>query len=285
VAANGGRDQYRACAADRRAVRRLRRPKPAKLARCPRLREAVESKLERRWSPQQIAAWLKVSYPDDPEMRVSHETIYLSLFVQSKGALRKELARYLRQGRARRRPRGLSVMNGQGQLRGTVHISQRPAEASDRAVPGHWEGDLLFGKRSSTVATLVERKSRFVMLVGLPVAHTADVVADALADAITRLPGRLRRSITWDQGKEMAEHARFSVAAGVPVYFCDPHSPWQRGSNENTNGLLRQYFPRSTDFRALTQRDLDAVAAELNDRPRQTLGWKSPCQALDEALR
>jgi IS30 family transposase len=285
VAANGGRDQYRACAADRRAVRRMRRPRPAKLARCPRLREAVESKLELRWSPQQIAAWLRISYPDDPEMRVSHETIYLSLFVQSKGALRKELARYLRRGRARRRPRGLSVMNGQGQLRGTVHISQRPAEASDRAVPGHWEGDLLFGTRSSTVATLVERKSRFVMLVHLPGGHTADVVADALADAITSLPSQLRRSITWDQGKEMAGHARFSVATGVPVYFCDPHSPWQRGSNENTNGLLRQYFPRSTDFRALTQRDLDAVAAELNDRPRQTLGWKSPCQALDEALQ
>jgi IS30 family transposase len=285
VAANGGGGRYRACAADRRAVRLMRRPKPAKLARCPRLREAVESKLELRWSPQQIAAWLRISYPDDPEMRVSHETIYLSLFVQSKGALRKELARYLRRGRARRRPRGLSVMNGQGQLRGTVHISQRPAEASDRAVPGHWEGDLLFGTRSSTVATLVERKSRFVMLVHLPGGHTADVVADALAEAITSLPSQLRRSITWDQGKEMAEHARFSVAADVPVYFCDPHSPWQRGSNENTNGLLRQYFPRSTDFRALTQRDLDAVAAELNDRPRQTLEWKSPCQALDEALR
>ncbi len=285
VAANGGRDQYRACAADRRAVRRMRRPRPVKLARCPRLREAVESKLELRWSPQQIAAWLRISYPDDPEMRVSHETIYLSLFVQSRGALRKELARYLRRGRARRRPRGLSVNNGQGQLRGTVHISQRPAEASDRAVPGHWEGDLLFGTRSSTVATLVERKSRFVMLVHLPGGHTAGVVADALADAITSLPSQLRRSITWDQGKEMAGHARFSVATGVPVYFCDPHSPWQRGSNENTNGLLRQYFPRSTDFRALTQRDLDAVAAELNDRPRQTLGWKSPCQALDEALR
>jgi len=285
VAANGGRGRYRACAADRRAVRLIRRPKPARLAACPRLREAVEGKLELRWSPQQIAAWLKISYPDDPEMRVSHETIYLSLFVQSRGALRKELARYLRRGRARRRPRGLSVMNGQGQLRGTVHISQRPAEASDRAVPGHWEGDLLFGTRSSTVATLVERTSRFVMLVSLPNSHTAGVVADALADAITTLPSQLRRSLTWDQGKEMAEHARFSVAAGVPVYFCDPHSPWQRGSNENTNGLLRQYFPRSTDFRALTQRDLDAVAAELNDRPRQTLGWKSPCQALDEALR
>jgi len=243
VAANGGRGRYRACAADRRAVRLLRRPKPARLARCPRLREAVESKLELRWSPQQIAAWLKISYPDDPEMRVSHETIYLSLFVQSKGALRKELARYLRRGRARRRPRGLPVMNGQGQLRGTVHISGRPAEASDRAVPGHWEGDLLSGTRSSTVATLVERKSRFVMLVGLPGSHTADVVADALADAITSLSSQLRRSLTWDQGKEMAEHARFSVATGVPVYFCDPHSPGQRGSNENTNGLLRQYFP------------------------------------------
>src|SRR6266536_202969 len=162
---------------------------------------------------------------------------------RSRGALRKELARYLRSGRARRRPRGLSVMNGQGQLRGTVHISQRPAEASDRAVPGHGEGDLVFGTRSSTVATLVERKSRFVMLVRLPGSHTADVVADALAEAIATLPEQLRRSITWDQGKEMAEHARFSVATGVPVYFCDPHSPWQRGSNENTNGLLRQYFP------------------------------------------
>jgi hypothetical protein len=192
------------------------------------------SKLELRWSPEQIAGWLKAGYPDDPEMRVSHETIYLSLFVQSRGALRKELARYLRSGRARRRPRGLSVRNGQGQLRGAVHISQRPAEASDRAVPGHWEGDLVFGTRSSTVATLVERKSRFVMLVRLPGSHTADVVADALAEAIATLPEQLRRSITWDQGKEMAEHARFSVATGVPVYFCDPHSPWQRGSNENT---------------------------------------------------
>ena len=285
VAANGGRARYRACAADRRAVGLLRRPKPAKLAVCPRLRQVVESKLELRWSPQQIAGWLAASYPDDPEMRVSHETIYLSLFVQARGALRKELTRYLRTGRARRRPRGLSVRNGQGQLRGTVHISQRPAEANDRAVPGHWEGDLVFGTRSSTVATLVERTSRFVMLVSLPGSHTADVVADALAETIATLPEQLRRSLTWDQGKVLAEHARFSVATGVPVYFCDPHSPWQRGSNENTNGLLRQYFPRSTDFRALTQSDLDTVAAELNDRPRQTLGWKSPCQALDQALR
>jgi IS30 family transposase len=285
VAATGGPGRYRACSADRRALRMLHRRKPAKLAQCPRLREIVESKLELRWSPEQIAGWLKLSYPDDPEMRVSHETIYLSLFVQARGALRKELARYLRTSRARRRPRGLSVMNGQGQLRGTVHISERPAEAGDRAVPGHWEGDLLFGKRSSAVATLAERQSRFVMLVHLPGGHTAEVVAGALAEAIATLPAQLRRSITWDQGKEMAEHARFSGATGMPVYFCDPRSPWQRGSNENTNGLLRQYFPRGTDFRVLTQRDFDVIAAELNDRPRQTLGWKSPCQALDEALR
>jgi len=285
VAANGGAGRYRACAADRRAVRLLPRPKPAKLAVCPRLRQVVESKLELHWSPQQIAGWLAVSYPDDPEMRVSHETIYLSLFVQARGALRQELTRYLRTGRARRRPRELTVRNGQGQIRGAVNISERPAEATDRAVPGHWEGDLVIGKGSSAMATLAERKSRFVMLVHLPKDHTAQTVAEALAGAITTLPAQLRRSLTWDQGKEMAEHARFSVATGVPVYFCDPHSPWQRGSNENTNGLLRQYFPRSTDFRAVTQSDLDAVAAELNDRPRQTLEWKSPCQALDQALR
>ena len=285
VAANGGRGRYRACAADRRAVRLLRRPKPAKLAACPRLREVVQSKLELHWSPQQIAAWLRISYPGNPEMQVSHETIYLSLFVQARGALRRELTRYLRTGRARRRPRGLTVRNGQGQIRGAVNISERPAEANDRAVPGHWEGDLVFGKGSSAMATLVERKSRFVMLVHLPKDHTAETVAEALAGVITTLPAQLRRSLTWDQGKELAEHARFSVATGVPVYFCDPHSPWQRGSNENTNGLLRQYFPRSTDFRAVTQSDLDAVAAELNDRPRQTLEWKSPCQALDQALR
>src|SRR5215472_10361222 len=285
VAANGGRERYRACAADRRAVRLLHRPKPAKLALCPRLRQVVESKLELRWSPQQIAAWLAVSYPDDPEMRVSHETIYLSLFVQARGALRKELTRYLRTGRARRRPHGLTVTNGQGKIRGMVSIAGRPAGAADRAVPGHWEGDIIFGAGRSTIATLVERRSRFVMLAGLPRGHGAGVAADALSQAVTTLPAQLRRSLTWDQGKEMAEHARFSVATGVPVYFCDPHSPWQRGSNENTNGLLRQYFPRRTDFKAVTQSDLDRVAAELNDRPRQTLQWKSPCQALDEALR
>ena len=285
VAGNGGRERYRACDADRRAVRKMRRPKPAKLAVCPRLREAVEGKLELCWSPQQIAAWLKLAYPGDPEMRVSHETIYLSLFVQARGALRKELTRCLRTGRARRRPQGLTVNNGQGKIRGMVHISQRPADAADRAVPGHWEGDVVYGAHYTAIATLVERKSRFVMLVRLPQGHTAEAVAGALSQAVTTLPAQLRLSLTWDQGKEMAEHAKFTVATGLPVYFCDPHSPWQRGSNENTNGLLRQYYPRRTDFRLVTQSDLDRVAAELNGRPRQTLEWKTPCQVLDEALR
>ena len=216
---------------------------------------------------------------------MSHETIYLSLFVQTRGALRKELFRCLRAGRARRRPRGLTVNNGQGKIRGRVGITERPAEAAGRAVPGHWEGGIMFGTRRSAIATLAGRRSRFVMLVALPRGHGAEPVTDALSQAITTLPAQLRRSLTSDQGTEMAGHARFSVATGVPVYFCDPHGPWQRGSNENTNGLLRQYFPRSTDFKAVTQSDLDQVAAELNDRPRQTLKWKSPCQALDEALR
>jgi len=216
---------------------------------------------------------------------VSHETIYLPLFVQSRGALRKELARYLRSGHTNRRPRGHSVMNGQGQLRATLNIRERPAEASDRAVPGHWDGDLLMGKRMRAMATLVERTTRFVMLIALPHGHAADVVADALAAKITELPEQLRRSLTWDQGKEMADHARFTITTGVPVYFCDPRSPWQRGSNENTNGLLRQYFPKRSEISHYSQADLDKVAAELNGRPRQTLGWKTPSQALDEALR
>ena len=285
VVANGGRRRYRACRADKAALRRVRRPKPSKLASCARLRAVVEERLEVRWSPAQISGWLVEEFPDDPEMRVSHETIYVSLFVQSRGALRKELTRYLRSGHTSRRPRGHSVMNGQGQLRGTLNIRERPAEADDRAVPGHWEGDLLMGKRMHAMATLVERKTRFVMLIALPDGHAADVVADALANKIVELPEQLRRSLTWDQGKEMAAHAQFSVKTGVPVYFCDPRSPWQRGSNENTNGLLRQYFPKRTEIAHYTQTELDAVAAELNGRPRQTLGFKTPSQALDEALR
>jgi transposase, IS30 family len=285
VTRNGDVHRYRACAADRVALARASRPKVSKLAACPRLRAVVEAKLEVRWSPQQISGWLVEEFPHDPEMRVSHETIYLSLFVQTRGALRKELTRFLRSRHTTRRPRGHSVMNGQGQLRATLNIRERPAEANDRAVPGHWEGDLLMGKRMHAMATLVERKSRFVMLVALPNGHAADVVADALATKITELPEQLRRSLTWDQGKEMAAHARFTIATDVPVYFCDPRSPWQRGSNENTNGLLRQYFPKRSEIAHHTQADLDAVAAELNDRPRQTLGWRSPSQALDAALR
>jgi IS30 family transposase len=217
-------------------------------------------------------------------MRVSHETIYLSLFVQSRGALRKELTRYLRSGHSTRRPRGHTVMNGQGQLRGTLNIRERPAEADDRAVPGHWEGDLLMGKRMHAMATLVERKTRFVMLIALPNGHAADVVADALAAKIVELPEQLRRSITWDQGKEMAEHARFSIDSGVQIYFCDPSSPWQRGTNENTNGLLRQYLPKGSDLTHYDQRALDAIADELNGRPRQTLEWMKPSEAFDQLV-
>jgi IS30 family transposase len=286
VARNGGRRVYRACRADRAALRRACRPRASKLVGCPRLRSVVEAKLELRWSPEQISGWLVREFPDDPEMRVSHETIYQSLFVQSRGALRKELTRYLRTQRSRRRPAAFPkhVRNGQGQIRNLVHISERPAEADDRAVPGHWEGDLIYGQGIGTVATLVERSSRFVMLVGLPTSHTADVVADALAGKIGELPAQLRRSLTWDQGKEMASHSQFTVASGVPVFFCDPRSPWQRGTNENTNGLLRQYLPRKSRFAERTQDELDAIAAELNGRPRKTLDWQTPAQALETVL-
>ena len=284
ISTNGGIGRYRAVVADRAALRRARRPKLAKLATQSELCALVESKLELRWSPEQISGWLSETYPDRPEMWVSHETIYLSLFVQSRGALRKELTRYLRRGQATRRPRSRRAYDGgRGKLRAMVNISERPAEIEDRAVPGHWEGDLVFGTANSAMATLVERHSRFVMLVGLPNGHTADVVAEALSAKITELPDHLRRSLTWDQGKEMARHARFTVDTGVPVYFCDPHSPWQRGSNENTNGLLRQYFPKRKPL-PLDQADLDAVADELNGRPRQTLRWQSPSEALDQAL-
>jgi IS30 family transposase len=286
VAANGGQRNYRATSADRDAWKRAARPKRCKLAGNPRLRDIVAEKLRRRWSPQQIAGWLKTEFPDDPEMQVSHETIYRTLFVQSRGALRKELTQYLRTGRVIRRPKGVRLPDGRGGRPNTLHISERPADADDRAVPGHWEGDLVFGKHMSPIATLVERSTRFVMLVALPAGnHKADVVADALAAKITTLPAALTRSLTWDLGHEMAEHQRFTDETGIQVYFCDPKSPWQRGSNENTNGLLRQYLPRRLDFRTLSQADLDAIADELNGRPRQTLGFKTPSQALAEVLR
>ena len=286
VAANGGRSRYRANRADQVAWSRATRPKACKLAANAALRVIVEDKLRRRWSPQQIAGWLKITYPNDPEMQVSHESIYRTLFVQSRGALRKELTAYMRTGRVIRRPRGVRLPDGRGGRPGILHISERPPEVEDRAVPGHWEGDLVFGKNMSPVATLVERSTRFLILVALPGGnHKADAVADALAAAVTTLPTQMARSLTWDQGHEMAQHERFTTATGMQVYFCDPKSPWQRGSNENTNGLLRQYLPRTLDFRTLTQADLDTIAAELNGRPRQTLGFKTPSQALAEVLR
>ena len=284
VAANGARLKYRAWRADGTAYRRARRPKTPKMVACSRLRTEVERGLARRWSPQQIAARLVRDHPNDPEMRVSHETIYQSLFVQGRGALRQELTRCLRSGRAQRRPHGR--VPGMGQLKDMVLISDRPAEIEDRAVPGHWEGDLILGKQSrSAIGTLVERQTRFVMLVNLERGRLAVDVKDALIDAVRALPAHLRLSLTWDQGKEMGEHVPFTVATGVQVYFCDPRSPWQRATNENSNGLLRQYFPKGTDLSGYTQTQLNAVAAELNGRPRQTLGWQTPSEAFAALLR
>ena len=285
VNANGGRRKYRALVADRAASRRVLRPKRAKLAQCRRLRGVVERKLEAKWSPQQISAWLALEHPDRPEMQVSHETIYQSLFVQSRGALRKELHSCLRTGRAMRRAKAYTKGNvGQGQLKNMVMISERPAEVKDRAVPGHWEGDLIFGKKMTSIGTLVERHSRYVILLKLPNGHGAEAVRKAMTKRILTLPTQVRRSITWDQGKEMAEHAEFTVETGVQIYFCDPKSPWQRGSNENTNGLLRQYLPKASDLSQCTQRELDAIARSLNTRPRQTLDWMTPSQAFADAV-
>ena len=283
VAAAGGLSSYRAWRADERAIRRARRPKQAKLAASPRLRREVQRLLRLRWSPQQIAARLLLDHSDDPEMRVSHETIYQSLFVQGRGALRKELAQCLRTGRAQRRPQRRT--NGSGQLLDMVLISERPAEVQDRAVPGHWEGDLLIGRGSrSAIGTLVERQSRFVMLLDLRKGRLAEQVKDALVLKIRELPEQLRRSLTWDRGKEMAEHVAFTIDTGVQVYFCDPRSPWQRATSENTNGLLRQYFPKGADLSAFDLARLEKVAAELNGRPRQTLGWLTPSEAFARAV-
>jgi IS30 family transposase len=283
VAHNGGPRRYRALAADRRAWRLAERPKRAKLATCPKLRHIVERKLERHWSPRQISRWLARTFPGEPELQVSHETIYLSLFVQGRGALRKELHQALRTGRAMRRPKLQSPMKRRSHIPNMVLISERPAEVEDRAVPGHWEGDLLLGARRTCIGTLVERSTRYVLLLRLP-DGTAESVRKAMTRSIRTLPRELVRSVTWDQGNEMAHHERFTVDTGVQVYFCDPSSPWQRGSNENTNGLLRQYFPKGTDLSIHTQRDLNAIARELNDRPRETLGWDSPLERLREVV-
>ncbi len=282
---NGGRVGYRAHHADRTAWRRARRPKPSKLAENPELRGVVEEKLGEWWSPQQVVLWLKRTYGDNPEMYVSHETIYLSLFVQGKGGLRRELTDCLRTGRAYRRPKVKRAPSGKGQIVDPVMISERPAEVEDRAVPGHWEGDLLMGRRQTAIGTLVERHTRYVMLFPLPDGNTAESVRDALTETVQRLPDHLWKSVTWDQGKEMAQHAQFKVDTGVQVFFCDPKSPWQRGTNENTNGLLRQYFPKGTDMSLLTQADLDKAAHSLNGRPRQTLDGMTPSEKLAEVLQ
>jgi IS30 family transposase len=330
AATRGGRLEYRASTAQWHADRRARRPKPAKLALNPELRRYVQDRLsgaverpdgtrvagpevpwvsrrhgrrqDRRWakawSPEQIANRLRLDFPDDESMSISHEAIYQSLYVQGRGALRRELTACLRSGRALRVPRARS-RRGKSFVTDEIMISERPAEAEDRAVPGHWEGDLILGLDSSAIGTLVERSSRFTMLLHLPPTtgpgprvkngaalsgHGAEAVRAAIAVAIVTLPVQLRRSLTWDQGAEMAEHAELRIDTGLPVYFCDPHSPWQRGTNENTNGLLRQYFPKGTDLSRHSADDLAAVAAALNSRPRKTLDWRTPAEALNEYL-
>jgi IS30 family transposase len=282
VAANGGRGGYQAWRAHGRAAQQARRPKTPKLAYRP-LVEVVTAWLEQWWSPEQIASRLRMSFPDDPMMWVSHETIYQSLFVQGRGELRRELHRCLRTGRARRRSRGPRPKRGD--IPGKVMISERPAEAEDRAVPGHWEGDLIVGSANrSAVGTLVERTTRYVLLLHLADGKEADKLNDAMARAMAGLPDELRGTITWDQGKEMSSHAQFTVDTGIQVYFCDPHSPWQRGSNENTNGLLRQYMPKGTDLSVHSAEDLARIAHSLNNRPRKTLGYMTPSEKLTEFL-
>jgi len=332
AATRSGDLQYRATTAQWHADRRAKRPKIAKLARSHELRQYVQDRLagiitaadgtgipgpkvrwigrrhgprqDRRWatswSPEQIANRLRVDFPEDESMRISHEAIYQTLYVQGRGALRRELVACLRTGRALRVPRARSRTRGKKFISPDIMISERPAEAADRAVPGHWEGDLILGLGSSAIGTLVERTTRFTMLLHLPrmgdygqprvkngpalAGHGAEAVRDAITQSITRLPEQLRRSLTWDQGTEMAQHAQLRIDTGLAVYFCDPHSPWQRGTNENTNGLLRQYFPKGTDMSKHSRDDLDAVASVLNSRPRKTLGWMTPAEVFDKYL-
>jgi IS30 family transposase len=284
VARHGGRRRYRAAQADWAAWESARRPKLCLLAKNRELQRIVAVKLKQDWSPQQVAGWLRDQYPENPELWVSHETIYRSLFVQARGALKKELIGHLRSKRRIRRSRHATDRgNGRGEIIDAVSIRQRPAEVEDRAVPGHWEGDLVEGSRGTYIATLVERRSRFVVLVKLSEKRT-EAVVDALIKAVRKLPTALRRSLTWDRGLELANHAKFTVATDVQVYFCDPSSPWQRGSNENTNGLLRQYYPKAMDLSAITQAQLDIVARKLNTRPRETLHWKTPAYILDSSV-
>ncbi|MCA1607128.1 MAG: IS30 family transposase [Acidobacteria bacterium] len=284
VTRNGGRSAYRAIPAQRRADEHRDRPKPRLLEKNTALHDAVNAGRQKKWSPKQISKRLRQDFADDDTMRVSHETIYQSLYLQARGELRTQLKIALRQGRTRRVNRSRTTV-ARGKIPDMVNISERPVEASDRAVPGFWEGDLIIGKGGkSQIATLVERTSRYVMLIRIPYDRTAQRVASLLAQKMETLPDFLRNSVTWDQGKEMAAHASFTVKTGIDVYFCDPHSPWQRGSNENTNGLLRQYFPKGTDLSDHTQAELDNVTDELNDRPRETLDWLKPTEVLNKFL-
>lgn len=282
IARCGGRQRYRPLRAEQLAGQLAQRPKATKLAANPALLAAVEAGLRRRWSPQQISARLRHDHPDREAMRISHETIYRSLYVQSRGELRRELTAALRTGRSTRRTRRPET---RGRIVGMVSIAERPPEADERRVPGHWEGDLILGAAGrSAVATLVERHTRYVLLAQLS-DRTSPTVTDALRERIAHLPAHLLKSLTWDQGAELAAHQRFTEATGLQVYFCDPHSPWQRGSNENTNGLLRQYLPRGTDLAGYTQTELDQIAAELNGRPRKTLDWNTPAERMELLLR
>jgi IS30 family transposase len=277
--------RYRPHTAQVMARKRRPRPKIGKIAAHPQLQQLVQAGLDQRWSPEQIVRRLRRDHPNRPELHVTHETIYQALYVQGRGGLRRELAKALRTGRAMRRPRRHPDQRQSRMATPMVMISQRPPEADDRAVPGHWEGDLIVGKNhQSAIGTLVERSTRYVMLLHLPHGYTPAAVRDALVTTIQTLPEHLRRSLTWDQGSEMHYHRHFSTATDMPVYFCDPHAPWQRGSNENTNGLLRQYFPKGTDLAAHTREHLDAVAIQLNGRPRKTLGWDTPAERLATLL-
>ena len=284
VSRNGGRDRYRAGPADVRAWDAAHRPKPCKLRRHRRLRCLVAAKLRLDWSPEQIAGWLSQAFPDDVAMRVSHETIYRSLFIQARGVLERELLRHLRSGRVMRRARNASTSGqSRGRIIDAVSIRERPAEIEDRAIPGHWEGDLITGSKNSHIATVVERHSRYTKLVRVTGKDTVTVVA-ALSKQMRTLPRELRRTLTWDRGTELAQHRTFSIATNMKVYFCDPKSPWQRGTNENTNRLLRQYFPNETDLSGYTQGDLDEVARRLNERPRKVLGFLTPSEKLTAVL-
>ncbi len=281
ISHNGGVDYYRAIQADQSAWDRAHRPKPCKLATYPALRRVVATKLKQNWSPDQIAGWCKQAYPDQEHKQVSHETIYRSLFIQARGVLKKELQQHLRTQRAIRRSRQHSIKNeGLGKITNAVSIRERPASVADRAVPGHWEGDLIAGTNNSHIATLVERHTRYVMLVKVKRKDTETVI-NALIKHAHKLPAELYKSLTWDRGSEMADHQRFTLATDIKVYFCDPQSPWQRGSNENTNRLLRQYFPKGTDLSDHSQATLNRVARQLNERPRKTLGYKTPAEQFN----